>query len=332
MRACRVALNVAVSHSEREGVFESAERLCGALRGQGFGVTVASSPGLLPTLAAAPGGAPLGRSLQLTSDDVAECLLPALGTPYSDIAQPLVGVSEVTGAPVYLSMWTRPNHNAVIVGSSGSGKSVAAKTMLVRHLMDGGCCTVIDPDSEYRRLMNAVGGAHIELGDDALNPLSVGAGVAPDLAAGLVLPVLSVMAGDEKGVRDGRPIRRLPDEDQGWLYTEIAAFFRRWQATRQREPILSDLVGYIHTRSAARVLTPHELERCRVITARLQRFTLGDRANVFDRPSTFPACAPSPWHTRRTSPPRSPWCSLLSWGHWRVAGCGCWWWSTRPIA
>ena len=142
-------------------------------------------------------------------------MLPALGTPFADQRHPLVGINQLTGAPAYLSIWSRPNHNAVIVGSSGSGKSVAAKTLLVRHVMEGASAVVIDPDSEYRRVMNAIGGVHFELGKDALNPLAPGCEVAPDLAASLLLPVLSVMAGDEKGVKDGRPIRRLPTRIRG---------------------------------------------------------------------------------------------------------------------
>ncbi len=267
---------------------EAAERLDGLLRGQGFDMTQVTSPGFLPALAIAPGGAPLGRSLQLTSDAVASCLVPALGTPFADQRQPLVGINQLTGAPAYLSIWSRPNHNAVVLGSSGSGKSVAAKTLLARHLMEGASAVVIDPDSEYRRVMNAVGGIHYELGADALNPLAPGVDVAPDIAAGLVLPVLSVMAGDEKGIRDGRPIRRLPDEDQGWIHSEIAAFYRAWAAVSGgREPVIHDLVAFIETESIERALTRREKDRCRIITARLRRFTQGDRARVFDRTSTF---------------------------------------------
>jgi type IV secretory pathway VirB4 component len=264
------------------------KRLDGLLRGQGFETVHPTSPGLLPSLAVSPGGAPLGRSLQLTSDSVAACLVPALGTPFSDQRQPLVGINQLTGAPAYLSVWSRPNHNAVIVGSSGSGKSVAAKTLLVRHVMEGASAVVIDPDSEYRRVMNAIGGLHFELGEDALNPLAPGCDVAPDLAASLLLPVLSVMAGDEKGVKDGRPIRRLPDEDQGWVHGEIASFFREWNRERPGdEPVIHDLVTFIETTSVTQALTRREKDRCRIITARLRRFTQGDRARVFDRPSTF---------------------------------------------
>lgn len=285
---CRIALSFAVRDSVLSKAAETAERLDGLLRGQGFDVVHPTSPGLLPALAVTPGGAPLGRSLQLTSDAVAACLVPALGTPFGDQRQPLIGINQLTGAPAYLSIWSRPNHNAVVVGSSGSGKSVAAKSLLVRHVMEGASAVVIDPDSEYRRVMNAVGGLHFELGEDALNPLAPGCDVAPDFAASLLLPVLSVMAGDEKGVKDGRPIRRLPDEDQGWIHGEIAAFFGEWRRQRPgTEPLIHDLVAFIETTSATRTLTRRERDRCRVITARLRRFTQGDRAQVFDRPSTF---------------------------------------------
>jgi hypothetical protein len=285
---CRIALSFAVKDAIPAKTVAAAERLDGLLRSQGFEVTQVTSPGFLAAMSVAPGGAPLGRSLQLTSDAVAACLVPALGTPFADQHQPLVGISQLTGAPAYLSIWSRPNHNAVVVGSSGSGKSVAAKTLLVRHLMEGASAVVIDPDSEYRRVMNAIGGLHFELGVDALNPLAPGVDVAPDIAAGLVLPVLSVMGGDEKGIKDGRPIRRLPDEDQGWIHGEIAAFYRAW-ATRpgKNEPLIHDLVEFIETQSVLRVLTRREKDRCRIITARLRRFTQGDRALVFDRPSTF---------------------------------------------
>jgi hypothetical protein len=285
---CRIALSFAVRDTILSKAAETAERLDGLLRGQGFDIVHPTSPGLLPSLAVTPGGAPLGRSLQLTSDAVAACLIPALGTPFADQRQPLVGINQLTGAPAYLSIWSRPNHNAVVVGSSGSGKSVAAKSLLVRHVMEGASAVVIDPDSEYRRVMNAIGGLHFELGDDALNPLAPGCNVAPDLAASLLLPVLSVMAGDEKGVRDGRPIRRLPDEDQGWIHGEIASFFRDWNRQQPgEEPVIHDLVAFIETTSATQALTWREKDRCRIITARLRRFTQGDRAQVFDRPSTF---------------------------------------------
>lgn len=293
VQPCRVALTLGLVAVDGCGALESAERVQGLLAGHGFETVVATTPGMLPAVAASPGSAPLRRSLLLTSDGVAACLLPALGTPFLDMREPLVGVSELTGAPVYASVWTRPNQNAIIVGSSGAGKSVTAKTLLVRHVLQGASAVVIDPDSEYRRVMSSIGGTHLELGDDALNPLGPGSTLAPDVAAGLVLPVLSVMAGDERGVRDGRPIRRLPDEDLGWLHGQLAAFFRSRQPHVGLEPVLSELLAFLDTQLMDPVLSAREVERCRLVSARLSRFVQGDQAAIFDRPSTFAVGASS---------------------------------------
>jgi Helicase HerA, central domain len=283
---CRVALTLSVAHTVRESALEAAERLGAVLAAQGFRTTEVGGPGFLPALALAPGCSPLARSLVLTSDSVAQRMLPCMGTPFADVAAPLIGVNVLSGTPAYLSVWTQPNHNLVIVGSSGAGKSVAAKTLLLRHVMEGVTAVVIDPDSEYGSVMRAVGGRYLELGTEALNPLGVTAGTPPDTAAGLVLPILSVMAGDDRGIRDGRPIRRLPDEDQGWLHGELVDLFAARQGCAA-PALMRDAVHHLEAVAMARALTERERERCRIITARLRRFTQGRRAGVFDRPSTF---------------------------------------------
>ncbi|MDQ6856699.1 MAG: DUF87 domain-containing protein [Candidatus Dormibacteraeota bacterium] len=283
---CRIALTISVAHSERQQALEAAERLGAVLAAHGFRTTAVTGPGFLPALALSPGCPPLARSLVLTSDSVAARMLPCLGTPFADIGAPLVGVNVLNGTPAHFSVWRQPNHNLVVVGSSGAGKSVAAKALLVRHVMESVAAVVIDPDSEYGAVMHAVGGRYLELGTEALNPLAVTAGASPDAGAGMVLPILSVMAGDDRGVRDGRPIRRLPDEDQGWLHGELVDFL----SSRDRDaapPLMRDVVEHLRCQSMPRALTERERDRCRIITARLRRFTQGRRANVFDRASTF---------------------------------------------
>ncbi|WP_431958737.1 VirB4 family type IV secretion system protein, partial [Nocardia lijiangensis] len=65
------------------------------------------------------------------------------------------------------------NHNLVILGRSGAGKSYLVKTEILRSLYRGIEQVVIDPEDEYRRLAETVGGTHIRLGapDVRLNPL-----------------------------------------------------------------------------------------------------------------------------------------------------------------
>ncbi|PKV82558.1 PrgI family protein [Nocardia fluminea] len=67
------------------------------------------------------------------------------------------------------------NHNLVILGRSGAGKSYLVKTEILRSLYRGIEQIVIDPEDEYRRLAETVGGTHIRLGAPGvrLNPFDL---------------------------------------------------------------------------------------------------------------------------------------------------------------
>ena len=76
------------------------------------------------------------------------------------------------------------------MGSAGSGKSVAAKSLLVRHALHGARVTVIDPESEYGDVVHALGGTYIELGEHSLNAFAIDPSVPADEAAEWVVPIL----------------------------------------------------------------------------------------------------------------------------------------------
>ncbi|OBA53677.1 conjugal transfer protein TraC [Nocardia sp. 852002-51101_SCH5132738] len=67
------------------------------------------------------------------------------------------------------------NHNEVILGRSGAGKSYLAKTSILRSLYRGIETVVIDPEDEYAALCWALGGTHIRLGAPGvcLNPFDL---------------------------------------------------------------------------------------------------------------------------------------------------------------
>ncbi|RDI25437.1 VirB4 family type IV secretion system protein [Lentzea flaviverrucosa] len=74
------------------------------------------------------------------------------------------------------------NHNSVILGRSGAGKSYLVKLELLRSLYRGIEVHVIDPEDEYGRLAAAVGGNQIRLGAEGvrLNPMDLPIHTRPD--------------------------------------------------------------------------------------------------------------------------------------------------------
>lgn len=74
------------------------------------------------------------------------------------------------------------NHNSVILGRSGAGKSYLVKLELLRSLYRGVEVAVIDPEDEYVRLAVAVGGVQVRLGADnvRLNPFDLPVHVRAD--------------------------------------------------------------------------------------------------------------------------------------------------------
>lgn len=282
----RVALTVAVEAPTSDGVHEAAEQVAVALNAAGFTVERVTAPGPLVALASCAGCAPLRRSLLLTTDTTVTRILPVLGTPLSDYRQPVLGLNLRTGASAYLSVWAQNNHNAAIIGGSGSGRSVTAKALLAGHVMQGANAVVLDPDSEYGSLVALLGGRYFELADSSINPLGLGTSASCDLAAGRIVPVLSVMAGDEVEYLGGRPIRRLPNEDKAWLHREVATFLGLWRERHAEEPVLSALVEHLASVAVARKgVEDSTRARCQQVALRLEAFTQGAVAAVFDKPS-----------------------------------------------
>jgi Helicase HerA, central domain len=74
------------------------------------------------------------------------------------------------------------NHNSVVLGRSGAGKSYLVKLEALRSLYRGVDIAVIDPEDEYARLARAVGGTLIRLGQPGvhLNPFDLPITVRPD--------------------------------------------------------------------------------------------------------------------------------------------------------
>ena len=71
----------------------------------------------------------------------------------------------------------RNNANMIILGTSGSGKSTAAKLLLRSHIRNGYQIVIIDPEDEFRDITNAFGGDTVDMGKGGefglINPLEI---------------------------------------------------------------------------------------------------------------------------------------------------------------
>ena len=71
----------------------------------------------------------------------------------------------------------RNNANMIMLGTSGSGKSTAAKLLLRTHIRDGCQIVIIDPEDEFRDITTTYGGDSIDIGKGGefglINPLEI---------------------------------------------------------------------------------------------------------------------------------------------------------------
>ena len=74
----------------------------------------------------------------------------------------LYGVNEHDGSLIIFDCFTLENANSVILGKSGVGKSFLVKLEALRTLMMGTDVIIIDPENEYKKLADAVGGEFVE--------------------------------------------------------------------------------------------------------------------------------------------------------------------------
>lgn len=75
----------------------------------------------------------------------------------------LYGVNMHNSGLVIFDRFTLENGNAVVFAKSGAGKSFTVKLEALRSMMFGTEIFIIDPENEYQRMSEAVGGAYVRL-------------------------------------------------------------------------------------------------------------------------------------------------------------------------
>jgi type IV secretory pathway VirB4 component len=178
-RMFRSGLYLSVQAESRQELDERSERvrtLCASLLLHVVPATFRALEGWTTTLPLGLDGLRLRRAFD--TEALAAAFPFAATDPPLDEHGVLYGVSDA-GAPVLVDRFARENFNAVLLARSGAGKSYLAKLEALRLLYRGVQVFVIDPEDEYRRLCDAVGGAYRSLiGPEpaTLNPLDLPAG------------------------------------------------------------------------------------------------------------------------------------------------------------
>lgn len=88
----------------------------------------------------------------------------------------LYGINMHNNGLVIFDRFTLENANMVVFAKSGAGKSFTVKLEALRSMMLGAEILIIDPENEYQRLCDAVGGSYVRLSlnsDVRINPFDL---------------------------------------------------------------------------------------------------------------------------------------------------------------
>ncbi|WP_435124449.1 VirB4 family type IV secretion system protein [Micromonospora tulbaghiae] len=228
-------------------------------------------------------------SLQMRRTMDTQALAAAFPLASADLPAPLPGDPPTEGGVLYginpdsqgivwWDRWAQENHNCVVLARSGAGKSYFVKLEILRHLYQRVQVAVIDPEDEYGRLADAVGGTVVRLGAAGVkvNPLDVPAGdTRPDVLTrrGLFLHTLiSVLLGQQP------PPAERAALDRAILAVYRAAGITPDPATHHRPaPLLRDLASTLHADNDP---------AARQLAARLAPWVHGSFSHLFDGPTT----------------------------------------------
>jgi type IV secretory pathway VirB4 component len=203
----------------------------------------------------------------------------------------LYGVNMHNNGLVIFDRYSLENANMVVFAKSGAGKSFTVKLEALRSMMLGADILIIDPENEYQKLSDAVGGSYIRLSlnsDTRINPFDlprvIDSEEADDaLRANLVTlhGLLRLMLGGSGG--GGQPAIGLTpaeeaDLDQGLIDTYARAGITSDPLTHNSQPpTISDLYDtLLHMGGTGPQLAQ-----------RLRKYTSGTFAGIFSQQSNI---------------------------------------------
>ena len=205
----------------------------------------------------------------------------------------LYGVNMHNQGLVIFDRFTLENANLVVFAKSGAGKSFAVKLEAIRSMMMGTEIVIIDPENEYQKLSDAVGGSYVRLSlnsDVRINPFDLPKVIDSEdasdaLRANLVTlhGLFRLMLGGTQIGPNGQPISSLSaneeaDLDQALIDTYARAGITSDPLTHQSTP--PTIINLYDTLAHIGGSGPQ-------LAQRLRKYATGTFAGIFSQQSNI---------------------------------------------
>jgi len=192
----------------------------------------------------------------------------------------LFGINKHNSSLVLFDRFSMENANMVIFAKSGSGKSYAVKLEILRSLMMGAECIILDPENEYKTLAEAVDGSFFKISlssDSHINPFDLPEPREGETAEDVLRSNVINLVGLMRIMLGG-----LTPEEDAIMDRALAETYAAKDITvnsdpttwAEKVPIMSDLEAVLETMDGADSLTE-----------RLRKFTKGTFASFFNQKS-----------------------------------------------
>lgn len=203
----------------------------------------------------------------------------------------LYGINMHNNGLVIFDRYSLENANMVVFAKAGAGKSFTVKLEALRSMMIGSEIIIIDPENEYQKLCDAVGGSYVRLSLNSsarINPFDLPRAIDTDeadnaLRANLITlhGMLKLMLGNAAVAANGMPLAPITPQEEADLDQALIDTYARAGITsdpltqNSTPPTINDLYdSLLHMGGSGPQLAQ-----------RLRRYTTGTFAGIFSQQS-----------------------------------------------
>ena len=193
----------------------------------------------------------------------------------------LYGVNRHNNTLVIFDRFSLENANSVVFAKAGAGKSYACKLEIIRSMMMGIDVLIIDPENEYQKLAESVGGSFFKISltsENQINPFDIPIIPKGEDPADIFKSHILNLAGLMKLM-----LGAITPEEEAILDRAITATYESRDITPDKEdftkiqpPLLEDFQTVLGS-----------MEGGRGLAQRLERFTKGSYAGFTNKPTNI---------------------------------------------